>query len=153
MRALVQRVCRARVTIDGEEAGRIGRGLLVFLGVGAADGPAQAERLWRKVFKLRIFPDGTHATGAAVADVEGGVLIVSQFTLLADCRRGNRPSFGKAGDPAHAERLYDAFCDLARRDLPAAQTGRFGADMQVELVNDGPFTIWLDTDELEGPRS
>lgn len=149
MRAVVQRVAQARVTIEGEVAGSIGRGFLVFLGVGEGDGEAQAEKLWSKIWKLRIFPDDKgHATGAALAEVDGGVLIVSQFTLFADCKKGNRPSFTKAGDPAEAERLYNLFCSIAQRDIPDVQTGEFGADMKVELLNDGPFTIWLDTDQL-----
>jgi D-tyrosyl-tRNA(Tyr) deacylase len=149
MRAVVQRVNEAQVAIDGKVAGAIGRGFLIFVGVGEGDGEAQAARLWQKIWKLRIFPDDKgHATGFALADIAGEVLIVSQFTLYADCRKGNRPSFVKAGDPAEAERLYDVFCDLARQDVPGLATGEFGADMQVSLVNDGPFTIWLDTDEL-----
>jgi len=149
MRALIQRVNQASVTIDGEVVGAIGRGFLVFLGVGEADGEAQAEKLWSKIFKMRIFPDDAgHATGWALSEVDGNVLVVSQFTLYADCKKGNRPSFTKAGDPAEAERLYEYFCDIARRDLPHLQTGSFGADMQVDLQNDGPFSIWLDTTEL-----
>jgi D-tyrosyl-tRNA(Tyr) deacylase len=149
MRALVQRVNEAQVVIDGEVAGSIGRGFLVFLGVGEGDGPDQIECLWSKVFKMRIFPDDSgHATGFALSDVGGNALVVSQFTLYADCRKGNRPSFTKAGDPQQAELLYDRFCERARRDLPDLQTGTFGADMLVTLENDGPFTIWLDTDEL-----
>jgi len=149
MRALIQRVNQASVTIDGEVVGAIGRGFLVFLGVGEADGEAQAEKLWSKIFKMRIFPDDAgHATGWALSEVDGNVLVVSQFTLYADCKKGNRPSFTKAGDPAEAERLYEYFCNIARRDLPHLQTGSFGADMQVDLQNDGPFSIWLDTTEL-----
>ncbi|MDO4890400.1 MAG: D-aminoacyl-tRNA deacylase [Coriobacteriaceae bacterium] len=149
MRALIQRVNQASVTIDGEVVGAIGRGFLVFLGVGEADGEAQAEKLWSKIFKMRIFPDDAgHATGWAISEVDGNVLVVSQFTLYADCKKGNRPSFTKAGDPAEAERLYEYFCDIAHRDLPHLQTGSFGADMQVDLQNDGPFSIWLDTAEL-----
>ena len=149
MRALIQRVNWARVTIDGDVAGTIDRGFLVFLGVGDGDGRAQAEKLWAKILKMRIFPDNAgHPTGAALAEVDGNVLIISQFTLYADCKKGNRPSFTKAGDPQRAEELYNEFCEIARRDLPQVQTGEFGADMLVELANDGPFTIWLDTDEL-----
>ncbi|MDO4400313.1 MAG: D-aminoacyl-tRNA deacylase [Coriobacteriia bacterium] len=149
MRALVQRVTHASVTIEGQEAGAIGRGFLVFVGVGEGDGEAEATKLWSKIFKMRIFPDDKgHATGWALSDVDGEVLVVSQFTLYADCKKGNRPSFVKAGDPARAEELYDRFCDIARADMPNLQTGEFGADMQVELLNDGPFSIWLDTEFL-----
>ena len=145
MRAVIQRVQRASVQIEGSTVGSIGRGFLVFLGVGEGDAEAQAEKLWSKIWKMRIFPDDKgHATGFALADVAGEVLVVSQFTLYADCKKGNRPSFVRAGDPHEAERLYGYFCDVARRDAPGLQTGEFGADMQVDLLNDGPFTIWLD---------
>ena len=152
MRAVVQRVSKANVAIGGEVVGSCGRGFLVLLGIGEGDTEAEVERLWSKVLKLRIFPDGKHHTGASLADVEGEVLVVSQFTLYADCRKGNRPSFTKAGDPAESERLYELFVERARQDLPHVACGEFGADMQVSLVNDGPFTIWFDTDELTKPR-
>lgn len=148
MRAVVQRVTQASVAIDGEAVGAIGRGYLILLGVGDGDTTAQAERLWQKILKLRIFPDGTHHTGASLADVSGEVLIVSQFTLYADCRKGNRPSFTGAGNPTTACELYEWFAERARQDIPHVATGEFGADMQVSLVNDGPFTICLDTDAL-----
>lgn len=149
MRALIQRVSRASVTIEGAVAGSIEQGFLVFLGVGEGDSEAQADKLWAKISKMRIFPDDKgHATGFALSDIGGNVLIISQFTLYADCKKGNRPSFTKAGDPARAEELYEYFCSVARRDFPQTQTGEFGAHMEVELVNDGPFSIWLDTDEL-----
>ena len=144
MRAVIQRVAQASVAIEGSTVGEIGRGYLILLGVGADDTREAAERLWQKIFKLRIFPDGTHATGAALADVGGEVLVVSQFTLYADCRKGNRPSFAGAGDPDAARALYEWFAERARRDVPHVATGEFGADMQVSLVNDGPFTICLE---------
>ena len=152
MRAVVQRVSEASVAIGGEVVGACGTGFLVLLGVGEGDTEAEVEQLWNKIFKLRIFPDGTHHTGAALADVSGEVLVISQFTLYADCRKGNRPSFTNAGDPAESERLYKLFVERARRDIPHVACGEFGADMQVSLVNDGPFTIYLDTDELKRPR-
>lgn len=145
MRAVIQRVTQASVQIDDVTVGEIGRGYLILLGVGDGDTQDDAEWLWQKVFKMRIFPDGTHHTGASLADVEGDVLVVSQFTLYADCRKGNRPSFTQAGDPATAQRLYEWFAERARRDVAHVATGEFGADMQVSLVNDGPFTICLDT--------
>ena len=149
MRALIQRVSRASVSIDGQVTGVIGQGFLVFLGVGEGDTETQADKLWSKISKMRIFPDDAgHATGFALSNIDGNALIISQFTLYADCKKGNRPSFTKAGDPVRAEQLYAYFCELARRDLPQVQTGEFGADMKVELLNDGPFSIWLDTDEL-----
>lgn len=152
MRAVIQRVTNASVSIENKVAGACGTGFLVLLGVGEGDTEAEAERLWSKIFKLRIFPDGEKHTGAALADVNGEVLIISQFTLYADCRKGNRPSFTKAGDPVESQRLYEYFVSLARKDVSHVATGEFGADMQVELVNDGPFTICLDTDDLTRPR-
>lgn len=148
MRALVQRVTHAQVDIDGETVGSCERGYLILLGVGADDGPDQIERLWSKIFKLRIFEDENGKTNRSLADVDGQVLIVSQFTLYANCKKGNRPSLTSAGAPDQAERLYEQFVERARQDVPHVETGRFGAMMQVSLVNDGPFTIWLDTDEL-----
>ncbi|WP_455136687.1 D-aminoacyl-tRNA deacylase [Thermophilibacter sp.] len=150
MRALVQRVERAQVEVDGAVTGSCGAGYLVLLGVAPTDDEALAERLWRKVSALRIFEDETGRTNRSLADVGGSVLVVSQFTLYADARRGNRPSFTGAARPELAERLYERFCDLAEADLGAARVGRgvFGAHMRVSLVNDGPFTVLLDTDEL-----
>ena len=152
MRAVVQRVSEASVSIDGAVVGACGRGLLVLLGVGAGDTEAEVERLWGKIFKMRIFPDGEHHTGAALADVGGEVLVVSQFTLYADCRKGNRPSFAGAGEPGESKRLCELFVERARQDVAQVACGEFGADMQVALVNDGPFTICLDTDDLKRPR-
>ena len=148
MRAVVQRVNSASVTIDGGVAGKIGRGYLVLLGVGQADTELEADKLWGKLRGLRINDDANGKTNLALADVDGEVLVVSQFTLYADCRRGRRPSFTAAGAPDMANALYEHFVSLVREDVPHVATGRFGADMQVALVNDGPFTIVLDTDEL-----
>lgn len=148
MRALVQRVRQAKVDIDGLTVGQIGHGYLVFLGVGQADDEACARKLWDKIRKMRIFDDEAGKTNLSLADVSGEVLVVSQFTLYADCKHGNRPSFTQAGAPDAARALYERFCEMVRADLGQVQTGRFGADMQVSLVNDGPFTIWLDTDQL-----
>ena len=145
MRALLQRVSRAEVRVDGEVVGRVGRGLLVLLGVAPGDDAATAEALARRVVELRIHEDPAGRTNLALADVEGAVLAVSQFTLYADTRRGRRPGFTGAADPALAAELYDRFC-LALEALGVVTArGRFGAPMEVELVNDGPFTIWLDT--------
>lgn len=152
MRALVQRVTSASVSIDGTVAGSCGRGFLVLLGVGKDDTEAEVERLWSKVYKLRIFPDGEKHTGAALGDIDGELLVVSQFTLYADCRKGNRPSFTDAGNPGESQRLYELFVERARQDVKQVACGEFGADMQVSLVNDGPFTIYLDTDDLARPR-
>ncbi len=148
MRAVVQRVSRAEVSVDGATVGRIGKGYLLLLGVGQNDTEAKAQKLWNKIFKMRIFEDGSGTTNLSLADVDGEVLIVSQFTLYANCKRGNRPSFTDAGTPDEAERLYEHFVELASADIPNVQTGRFGAMMEVSLTNDGPFTICLDTDFL-----
>jgi D-aminoacyl-tRNA deacylase len=148
MRALVQRVQQAKVDIDGVTVGQIGHGYLVLLGVGQADDEAVARKLWDKIRKMRIFDDEAGKTNLSLADVSGQVLVVSQFTLYADCKHGNRPSFTQAGAPDMARALYERFCEMVRADLGDVQTGRFGADMQVSLLNDGPFTIWLDTDQL-----
>ena len=148
MRAVVQRVSSASVAIDGETVGSIGRGYLVLLGVGHEDAREQADKLWGKLRGLRINDDAQGKTNLALADVDGSVLVVSQFTLYADCRRGRRPSFIAAGAPDHANELYEYFLTLVRADVERVATGRFGADMKVSLVNDGPFTIALDTDDL-----
>jgi D-tyrosyl-tRNA(Tyr) deacylase len=148
MRALLQRVSRAEVRIDGERVGAIERGFLILLGVAPADDEFVAAGLAAKVAGLRIFADADGLTNLAIGDVGGAALVVSQFTLYADTRRGRRPSFIGAAGPVVGERLHEVFCEvLAMAGIPVAQ-GRFGADMAVELVNDGPFTIWLDSAEL-----
>lgn len=148
MRAVVQRVSHAQVSVEGKVTGSIGRGLLILLGVGQNDTESQVERLWTKIFKLRIFDDENGKTNLSLADVGGGALVVSQFTLYANCKKGNRPSFTQAGAPDEANRLYELFVERARQDVAQVGTGVFGAHMKVELENDGPFTIVLDTDEL-----
>lgn len=148
MRAVVQCVSEACVTVDGAVVGKIGRGYLILLGVGHGDGEAQAERLWEKIRKMRVFEDDAGKTNLSLADVAGEVLAVSQFTLFANCKKGNRPSFTEAAPPAEAERLYEYFVSLARCDVEHVDTGVFGAMMDVSLVNRGPFTICLDTDQL-----
>lgn len=145
MRALLQRVARARVRIDGDVVGAIDGGLAVFLGVGAGDTDAEAEKLASKVRKLRIFPDDSGRMNRSVEQTGGGVLVVSQFTLYADLSSGNRPGFGPAAAPDEAERLYAVFVRALADAGIATATGVFGADMDVELVNRGPVTIWLDT--------
>lgn len=147
MRAVVQRVTHAEVAVDGQTIGSTGRGYLILLGVGQHDTEAQVERLWSKIFKMRIFEDADGKTNLSLADVAGEVLVVSQFTLYANCKRGNRPSFTEAGLPDAANRLYEQFVARARKDVHV-ETGRFGAMMSVSLENDGPFTIVLDTDTL-----
>ncbi|MBR0406039.1 MAG: D-tyrosyl-tRNA(Tyr) deacylase [Eggerthellaceae bacterium] len=152
MRAIIQRVSNANVSIGGAVVGSCGTGFLILLGVAQDDTEEEVERLWQKIFKLRIFPDGDKPTGASLADIGGEALIISQFTLYADCRKGNRPSFTQAGDPEKSNQLYELFVARAKEDLQHVASGEFGADMQVSLVNDGPFTIALDTDELKRPR-
>ncbi|NLZ66100.1 MAG: D-tyrosyl-tRNA(Tyr) deacylase [Clostridiaceae bacterium] len=148
MRALIQRVSSASVVIDGQEISRIGTGLMILLGAGSDDDEITCAKLWNKVRKLRIFPDADGKTNLDLAAVGGSVLIVSQFTLFANCRRGNRPSFIEAADPETGNRLYELFVSLAKKDVDVVQTGEFGASMDVTLTNSGPFTIWLDTDEF-----
>lgn len=152
MRALVQRVSRAEVRVDDATVGRIGRGFLVLLGVGRDDGPVDAEALARKVAKLRVIDDAEGKMNLALPDVGGEALVVSQFTLFADARRGNRPSFVAAAPPDRADELYALFVAALREHGVTVRTGTFQAHMEVELVNDGPVTIWLDGDELGGAR-
>ncbi|MBW3631945.1 MAG: D-tyrosyl-tRNA(Tyr) deacylase [Chloroflexi bacterium] len=153
MRVLVQRVTRARVTVSGETTGEIGPGFLLLAGVTLDDTPADADLLARKVAHLRVFDDAGGNLNRSAIDLLAagepiGMLVVSQFTLYADCRKGRRPSFVNAAPPALAEPVVSRFADgLSALGLPV-ETGRFGAEMQVELVNDGPVTIWLDTAEL-----
>ncbi len=143
MMALLQRVSEARVDIAGETVGRIGHGLLVLVCAEPDDTEAVGQKLLAKLLKLRIFSDDQGKMNRSVQDVAGGLLIVSQFTLAADTKSGNRPGFTGAAAPALGEALYDRFVALAREQHPVVQTGRFGADMQVHLVNDGPVTIPL----------
>lgn len=147
MRALLQRVSSASVAVEGVDVGAIDGGLVVLLGVGPDDDAATAEALARRVTELRIFRDADGRTNASLMDVGGAVLVVSQFTLFADTRRGRRPGFTGAAPPELAERLYEAFAAALRGLGVTVATGRFGAEMAVSLVNDGPFTLWLDTAE------
>ena len=149
MRFLIQRVTEASVTVDGEVIGQIGKGFLVFMGACDTDTEAIADAMVKKLSGLRIFEDAEGKTNLSLADVGGEVLAVSQFTLYADCRHGNRPSFVRAGSPDAAERLYEyAVAKLKNDHGLSVQTGSFGADMKVRLLNDGPFTVLLDSDEL-----
>ena len=148
MRALIQRVTSASVSTEGEEPRSIGAGYAILLGVGPNDTERIAEALWAKIAKMRIFEDGNGKTNLSLADVGGSVLIVSQFTLYADCRKGNRPSFTRGAAPDRANELYEHFAACARTSGIDVQTGWFGAHMSVDIANDGPFTIWLDSDEV-----
>lgn len=144
MKVLVQRVSEARVTVRGEEVGAIGPGLLAFLGVEPGDGDEQLRWLAAKVLALRVFPGDGKPMNRSVVDIGGGVLVVSQFTLAADTSRGNRPGFSSAAAPDLAERCYQRFVAALRTAHAPVATGRFGADMQVALVNDGPVTFLLE---------
>lgn len=147
MRACLQRVSRASVTVEGDVVGRIDRGLLVLLGVAVGDGDGEARELARKVAELRVFDDEQGKMNLALGDVGGAMLVVSQFTLLGDCRKGRRPSYTQAAPPGEAERLYELFAAEVRALGIDVETGRFRAHMQVELTNDGPVTLWLDTQQ------
>ncbi len=147
MKALLQRVNRASVTVSGEEVGRIGPGLVVFIGVDAADTEKDAQYLMAKVVNLRIFTDAQDKFNLSALDVRGELLLVSQFTLLADTRKGRRPSFDRAAPPAQAEKLFDYCVGLARESGLKVATGRFQQHMQVEIHNDGPVTVMVDSRE------
>ena len=144
MRLVVQRVLEASVKAEGKTVGSIGKGFLVFVGVGRVDTRETADKYLKKLLGLRIFEDENGKTNLSLKDVNGELLLVSQFTLYANCRKGNRPSFTEAGDPAKAEELYEYMIREASRTVPNVQQGIFGADMKVSLINDGPFTVILD---------
>ena len=144
MIGLLQRVTRAGVDIEGETVARIETGLLVLVAVNPEDTPAAAQRLAERLLTYRVFPDPNGRMNLALADTGGGLLLVPQFTLAADTRKGRRPSFGGVADPEQAQALFEALVAAARERHDDVQTGRFGADMQVSLVNDGPVTFWLE---------
>ena len=144
MKIVLQRVSKAAVTVDGAKVGEIGKGYVLLLGIGEGDTKEQADRLLAKISKLRIFADENGKTNVNIDDVRGEALVISQFTLYADCRKGNRPSFIEAANPALAEELYNYFVAAAKPLFGKVACGVFGAYMQVELVNDGPFTLILE---------
>lgn len=148
MRFVIQRVTEASVTVENKVIGKIGKGFLVLIGVADSDTEAVADKLVRKMAGLRIFEDENGKTNLSLADVDGELLLVSQFTLYANCKKGNRPSFIEAGEPEKANALYEYIIGQCRKSVPIVQTGAFGADMKVALVNDGPFTIILDSETL-----
>ena len=148
MRFVIQRVQHASVTVEGEVIGKIGRGYMVLIGCCDADDEAVADKMVDKMIKLRINEDAEGKTNLSLADVDGGLLLVSQFTLYANCKKGNRPSFVDAGSPDHANTLYEYIIEKCRERVPVVETGSFGAEMEVEILNDGPFTIILDSEKL-----
>ena len=148
MRFVIQRVMNSKVTIDGKIRGQIGKGFMVLIGVGEGDTVKTADKMIHKMINLRIFEDENGKTNLGLKDVSGSLLLISQFTLYADCKRGNRPSFVKAGDPDTAKSLYEYIISKCKNEIEVVEQGEFGADMKVELVNDGPFTVLLDSDEL-----
>lgn len=148
MKFVIQRVQHASVTVDNEIIGKIGRGYMVLVGVCEKDTREIADRMVDKMIKLRINEDSEGKTNLALADVSGELLMVSQFTLYANCKKGNRPSFVDAGDPEFANEMYEYILERCRQQVPVVEKGEFGADMKVELVNDGPFTIVLDSEQL-----
>ena len=150
MRVVVQRCSRAEVRIDGRTVGQIGQGFMLLVGITEKDTKAEAELLAKKIAQLRVFEDSEGKMNLALRDVGGAILSISQFTLYADCRKGNRPSFIRAARPEQASPLYDYFNETLRETYGlTVETGRFGADMKVDFINDGPVTILLDTDELK----
>lgn len=148
MRFVIQRVKQASVQVNGESVGSIKKGYLVLIGVSDTDTETVADKLVKKMIGLRIFEDENGKTNLSLADVGGSLLLVSQFTLYANCRKGNRPSFTEAGAPDRAEALYRYIIDECKKSVPEVQTGIFGADMKVSLINDGPFTILLDSEKM-----
>ncbi|MBQ9234400.1 MAG: D-tyrosyl-tRNA(Tyr) deacylase [Lachnospiraceae bacterium] len=148
MKFVIQRVTNASVTIDGNVSGKIDNGFMVLIGVCEEDTKEIADKLVKKLIGLRIFADAEGKTNLSIKDVNGQLLLVSQFTLYADCKKGNRPSFIKAGSPEHAKKMYDYIVELCKKEIEVVETGEFGADMKVELINDGPFTIILDSADI-----
>ncbi len=146
MRFVIQRVTESSVKVDGEVIGKIGKGFMVLIGVADSDTKDTADKMLKKMLGLRIFEDENGKTNLSLADVNGELLLISQFTLYANCKRGNRPSFIESGDPALAEELYEYIISKCQENVPVVEKGSFGADMKVGLINDGPFTIILDSD-------
>ena len=148
MKFVIQRTTQASVSVDGEVLGKIQKGFVVLIGVSNEDTKETADKMVRKMCALRIFEDEDGKTNLSLADVGGGLLLISQFTLYADCKKGNRPSFIKAGAPDMANDMYEYIIEQCRKYVPIVERGRFGADMKTQLLNDGPFTIVLDSAEL-----
>ena len=148
MKFVIQRVLEACVKVDGEVIGRIDKGYMVLIGVGQNDTIEIADKMVKKMIGLRIFEDENGKTNLSLADVDGQMLLISQFTLYANCKKGNRPSFIESGAPEMAEKMYEYIIAKCKENVPVVETGVFGADMKVSLTNDGPFTIVLDSEQL-----
>lgn len=148
MKFVIQRVSHASVTVQEQVVGSIQKGFLVLVGVSRTDTKDTADKMLHKMLNLRIFEDENGKTNCSLKDVSGQLLLISQFTLYADCRKGNRPSFTRAGQPDQADELYEYIVECCRRECPVTECGVFGAHMKVELLNDGPFTVILDSEEL-----
>ena len=148
MKFVIQRVTESSVSVDGTVIGQIGKGFMVLIGVAESDTEEIADKLIRKLIGLRIFEDENGKTNLSLADVDGELLLISQFTLYANCKKGNRPSFVDAGNPDKANTLYEYIISKCREQVDIVETGSFGADMKISLVNDGPFTIILDSEKL-----
>ena len=152
MKFVVQRVTHASVTVDGTVCGKINKGFMVLIGVGQKDDEAVADKMVSKLVNMRIFEDENGKTNLALKDVNGQLLLISQFTLYANCKKGNRPSFIDAGSPDKANALYEYIVAKCREEITVVEKGIFGAEMKVELLNDGPFTVILDSDEILGNK-
>ena len=148
MRFVIQRVQHAEVKVDGEVTGSIGKGFLVLIGVAETDTREIADKMIKKLLGMRIFEDSDGKTNLSLKDVNGELLLISQFTLYADCKKGNRPSFTNAGKPDMAKQMYEYIIDQCKKEIPVVEQGIFGADMKISLLNDGPFTIILDSAEI-----
>ena len=150
MKLLIQRVTHASVTVDNNVIGKIGKGYMVLIGVSDTDTKEIADKMLDKMIKLRIFEDENGKTNLSLADVGGELLLISQFTLYANCKKGNRPSFIEAGSPDHANALYEYIIEKCKERVDIVEQGEFGAEMKVELLNDGPFTVILDSEQICG---
>lgn len=150
MKLVIQRVTHASVTVDNNVIGKIGKGYLVLIGVSDTDTKEIADKMLDKMIKLRIFEDENGKTNLSLADVGGELLLISQFTLYANCKKGNRPSFIEAGSPDHANALYEYIIEKCKERVDVVEQGEFGAEMKVELLNDGPFTVILDSEQICG---
>lgn len=148
MKFIIQRVLSANVTVDGETKGQIQKGYLVLVGISQSDDTVIADKMLKKLIGLRIFEDNAGKTNLDIKSVSGEILMVSQFTLYADCKKGNRPSFTQAGAPDKAKALYEYLLSECKKEIPKTECGVFGADMKVSLINDGPFTVVLDSEEI-----